>query len=126
MLREPLQVRLIIREGKLRSFPSRRIYESKVEFVIKFTEEGKISHDLSKSLPSGLFGVADFESKVKSAKFNMEDPIWRTKIQSFWISPKVCTQRFPGSLISNERTKVPNSKWRIYSGGRKFKFHAAR
>ena len=29
----------------------------------------------------GVFGVADYESKLKIYKFKMSDPIWRTKMQ---------------------------------------------
>ena len=64
-----------------------------------------------------VFGAADYESELKTQKFKMADPIWRTKIESYLIRMTFGTRRFLESLITNRRSKkFRNSKWPIQYG----------
>ena len=61
---------------------------------------------------SGVFGVADYESKLQIKKFKMAGPIWRIKMRSYFIGILFETRGFLGSPFTNPMLKFRNSKWR--------------
>ena len=61
----------------------------------------------------GVFGVADYESGVRIAKFEMAAVL--VQILSFYtIAPDRKSTRLSGSLITNLVSELQNSKWRLY------------
>ena len=78
----------------------------------------------------GVFEVSDYESEIRTSKFKMADPIWRSSIWFFcWnldnfalIYLGTVTWGFLRSLITNLKLEPQNLKRRIQYGGRVYDF----
>ena len=61
-------------------------------------------------LYSGVFGVADYESKLKIEKFEIADLMWQPKMQNLLDWDDILYAGFLGSLIDAQN-------WVIHKGG---------
>lgn len=71
----------------------------------------KNSYNLGANLCTGVFGVTDNESMVRSPKFKLANPIRLTKM--YEILCKICIWAVLGLLITNMVSKYPNSRWQV-------------
>ena len=55
---------------------------------------------------SGVFGVADYEFKLKIKKFGNADPMWQTKMQNLLDWDDILYAGFLGSLIDAQNSVI--------------------
>ena len=55
-----------------------------------------------------MFGVADYESKLKTKKFEIADRMWQTKMQNLLNWDDILYAGFLGSLVDAQNSEIHN------------------